>query len=45
LIQGRAIEMNFENILVYKDGAIGVMKINWPEVRNALDARTLLEIE
>ncbi|WP_027415435.1 enoyl-CoA hydratase/isomerase family protein [Aneurinibacillus terranovensis] len=37
--------MNFENILVYKDGAIGVIKINRPEVRNALDARTLLEIE
>lgn len=37
--------MNFENILVYKDGAIGVIKINRPEVRNALDAKTLLEIE
>ncbi|WP_066251324.1 enoyl-CoA hydratase/isomerase family protein [Neobacillus drentensis] len=37
--------MNFENILVYKDGAIGVIKINRPEVRNALDAQTLQEID
>lgn len=37
--------MNFENILVYKDGAIGVIKLNRPEVRNALDARTLYEME
>lgn len=37
--------MCFENILVYKDGAIGVIKINRPEVRNALDAKTLNEID
>lgn len=37
--------MNFENILVYKDGVIGVIKINRPEVRNALDARTQSEID
>ncbi|MEW9672995.1 enoyl-CoA hydratase/isomerase family protein [Ammoniphilus sp. 3BR4] len=37
--------MNFENIVVYKDGVIGVIKLNRPEVRNALDARTLHEIE
>lgn len=36
---------NFENIITYKDGAIGVIKINRPEVRNSLDSRTLLEIE
>lgn len=36
---------NFENILVYKDGSIGVIKINRPEVRNSLEFRTLLEIE
>ena len=37
--------MNYENILVYKDGAIGVIKINRPEVRNALDGQTIREIE
>lgn len=37
--------MNFENIIVYKDGAIGVIKINRAEVRNALDSRTCEEIE
>ena len=37
--------MNYENILVYKDGAIGVIKINRPEVRNALDTQTASEIE
>ncbi|MEH6946131.1 enoyl-CoA hydratase-related protein [Bacillus sp. JJ634] len=37
--------MCFENILMYKDGAIGVIKINRPEVRNALDNQTVSEIE
>ncbi|MFC7441094.1 enoyl-CoA hydratase/isomerase family protein [Laceyella putida] len=37
--------MSFENILVEKNGAMGVIKINRPEVRNALDAKTLREIE
>ena len=37
--------MNYENLLVYKDGAIGIIKINRPEVRNALDVQTIYEIE
>ena len=37
--------MNYENILVYQEGGIGVIKINRPHVRNALDARTHREIE
>ncbi|MFB7640181.1 enoyl-CoA hydratase/isomerase family protein [Peribacillus butanolivorans] len=37
--------MGFENILVEKEGRIGVVKINRPEVRNALDGNTLKEIE
>lgn len=36
---------NYENIISYKDGAIGVVKINRPEVRNALDNKTVSEIE
>lgn len=36
---------NYENIISYKDGAIGVVKINRPEVRNALDNKTISEIE
>ena len=37
--------MNYENILVEVEDRIGTIKLNRPEVRNALDARTLLEIE
>lgn len=37
--------MAFENILLEKEGRIGVIKINRPEVRNALDGKTLQEIE
>lgn len=37
--------MEFENIVVEKEGRIGVIKINRPEVRNALDAKTLREME
>ncbi|MDQ0155019.1 enoyl-CoA hydratase/isomerase family protein [Robertmurraya andreesenii] len=37
--------MSYENVLVYKDGGIGVIKFNRPDVRNALDKQTLLEIE
>jgi enoyl-CoA hydratase len=37
--------MSYENILVYKDGGIGVIKLNRPEVRNALDTQTLQEID
>lgn len=37
--------MGFENILVQKEERIGVIKINRPEVRNALDGKTLQEIE
>jgi enoyl-CoA hydratase len=36
--------MIFENIQVYKDGAIGLIKISRPEVRNALNAETIEEI-
>lgn len=36
--------MEYNNIQVYKDGAIGVIKINRPEVRNALNAATIIEI-
>ncbi len=37
--------MAFENILLEKEGRIGVIKINRPEVRNALDGKTLKEIK
>jgi enoyl-CoA hydratase len=36
--------MQYENILLQKEGSIGVIKINRPDVRNALDAQTLKEI-
>ena len=36
--------MTYQNIQVYKDGAIGLIKINRPEVRNALNANTIQEI-
>ncbi|WP_338473358.1 enoyl-CoA hydratase-related protein (plasmid) [Niallia sp. XMNu-256] len=36
--------MNNQNILVEKEGQIGIIKLNRPEVRNALDGKTLLEI-
>ena len=36
--------MNYENILVEIEEHIGVIKFNRPEIRNALDAQTLLEI-
>lgn len=34
----------FENIVVYEEGAIGVIKLNRPAVRNALDSQTYDEI-
>jgi enoyl-CoA hydratase len=37
--------MEFENILVEKDEHIGTISINRPDVRNALDGRTVQEIE
>ncbi len=36
--------MTFENILLEKDGQIGVIKINRPEKRNALNNQTVTEI-
>lgn len=36
--------MEYNNIQIYKDGAIGVIKINRPKKRNALDAITIQEI-
>jgi enoyl-CoA hydratase len=36
--------MNYQNILVEVEDRMGIIKINRPEVRNALDAKTLLEI-
>lgn len=36
--------MNYENILVESEDRIGVIKLNRPEVRNALDAKTLAEM-
>ncbi|WP_423798680.1 enoyl-CoA hydratase/isomerase family protein [Neobacillus sp. SAB-20_R2A] len=37
--------MSFDNILVEKLGSIGVIKINRPSVRNALDQDTITEME
>ncbi|ARK29972.1 enoyl-CoA hydratase/isomerase family protein [Halalkalibacter krulwichiae] len=37
--------MYYENIVAYKDGVIGVIKLNRPEMRNAIDSRTLEEVE
>jgi len=37
--------MDYKNILVYQEGEIGVIKINRPEVRNALDSTSHKEIE
>ncbi|MFC4800349.1 enoyl-CoA hydratase/isomerase family protein [Neobacillus sp. GCM10023253] len=37
--------MSFDNILVEKLGAIGVIKINRPSVRNALNQDTITEME
>ena len=37
--------MLYENILAYKDGSIGLIKINRPEARNAIDSKTLEEID
>lgn len=37
--------MGYENILLEKEGRIGVIKLNRPDVRNALDRQTLNEIE
>lgn len=36
--------MDYQNILVEYEDRIGVIKLNRPEVRNALDAKTLSEI-
>ncbi len=36
--------MECNNIQIYKDGAIGVIKMNRPDVRNALNAMTIQEI-
>ncbi|GER67428.1 crotonase [Weizmannia acidilactici] len=36
--------MNYQNILIEQEQKIAVIKINRPEVRNALDAQTLNEI-
>lgn len=36
--------MVYKNIQVYQDGSIGVIKINRPEVRNALNAESIDEI-
>jgi enoyl-CoA hydratase len=37
--------MRLENILMHSEGGIGVITINRPEVRNALDSKTVQEIE
>lgn len=37
--------MGFQNTVIEKDGRIGIIKINRPDVRNALDKQTLVEIE
>ena len=36
--------MAYQNILVELEEQIGIIKLNRPEVRNALDAQTLTEI-
>ena len=36
--------MTYENILLEKEGRIGIIKINRPEVRNALNGQTVQEI-
>jgi enoyl-CoA hydratase len=36
--------MEYQNILVELEEQIGIIKLNRPEVRNALDAQTLTEI-
>ena len=36
--------MDYQNILVELEDRIGIIKLNRPEVRNALDAKTLAEI-
>ena len=36
--------MAYENILLEKEGRIGIIKINRPEVRNALNGQTVQEI-
>lgn len=36
--------MSFQNILVSKDNGLGIITINRPEVRNALDPQTFAEI-
>jgi enoyl-CoA hydratase len=36
--------MSFENLLLDRDGAVAVLTINRPAVRNALDSRTLDEL-
>lgn len=38
-------KVNYENIISYKDGAIGVIKINRSEIRNALNIQTVMEME
>lgn len=37
--------MGFDNILVERDGKIGIVKINRPAVLNAVNVETILEIE
>ncbi|SFJ54931.1 enoyl-CoA hydratase/isomerase family protein [Thermoflavimicrobium dichotomicum] len=37
--------MTFQNIVISKESQLGVIKINRPEVRNALDSETLKEME
>jgi enoyl-CoA hydratase len=36
--------MEYQNISLQKEGAIGIIKINRPEVRNALDGKTVQEM-
>ncbi|TDK64065.1 enoyl-CoA hydratase/isomerase family protein [Bacillus salipaludis] len=36
--------MEYQNILVEQEGSIGIIKMNRPDVRNALDSQTLTEI-
>ena len=37
--------MAFENIIVETDGNLGILKINRPDVLNAVNVETMLEIE